>query len=65
MVICLMQKKQAFGFEDKWMAMKHLIKSIKPQKLIQGGPMRKMSIFQKLYANCFDLKNIMKCYTSS
>ena len=43
-------------------AVKHLIKSIKPKKLIQRGPMMKMSIFQKLYANCFDLKNIMKCY---
>lgn len=47
------------------MAMKYLIKSIKHKKLIQRGPMTEMDIFQKLYIDYFDLKNIMKYYTSS
>lgn len=47
------------------MAMKYLTKSIKHKKLIQRDPMMKINIFQKLYTYCLDLKNIMKCYTSS
>lgn len=44
--------------------MKYLIKSIKHKKLIQTVPVIEMSISQKLYANGFDLKNIMKYSTS-
>ena len=54
------KEMEAFGFENKWMVMKHLIKSMKHKKLIQTVPMMKMNILQKLYTNRFDLKDIMK-----
>lgn len=58
------KEMEAFHFENKWMAMKYLIKFIKQKKLIQREPMIEINIFQKLYADCFDLKNIRKCYAS-
>lgn len=46
------------------MAMKYLIIFIKCKKLIQRGTMIEINIFQKLYTDCHDFKNIVKCYTS-
>lgn len=58
------KEMEAFSFKNKWMAMKYLIMFIKCKKLIQRGTMIEINIFQKLCADCFDFKNIVKWYTS-
>lgn len=58
------KEMEAFSFKNKWMAMKYLVIIIKHKKLIQGGTITEINNFQNLYADYFDFKNIVKCYTS-